>query len=361
MTVGGVAIATVGLLAGSVLASNDGLDSEGEPRAETDAELVSPGELEEDTIFGDAEFLGGRDFHGAGSSESYTYSGGGCLNVAANDQVTVGLNLPDGADIGGVFFHTYDNSGAGGDNVFMNLWRYETSDTTTGGSPSAESVFAINSDDGDDSGFQTLVDATPASAGSDVIDNSNYTYAVVITGGPETDDVCGVQVNYFYEDTSALTFHQTEPCALFDTRPGRGGLESPLTSGGQATFDLIQSDYSGQGGVSDTSGCDLPSGTSQGIFGNSDGTVAVLVNLVAVNPQSFGNLKIWDTDDTEPDGGVVVFTGGENNSNAIAIGVDDGGVGSNGGEVIVKNQSAGSTHVRGVVLGYYTAPPTNQE
>lgn len=117
-------------------------------------------------------------------------------------------------------------------------------------------------------------------------------------------------------------------CVLFDTRGG-----DRVAADGTRTFSLTNPTV--QGGEPN---CVVP-----------EEAVGVDVNLVAVQPQGFGNLKIFGASETtEPNGGIVNFSihvPRQDNANAFAMDNDPTGwtVRANGSE----------THVRAVVYGFY--------
>ena len=78
----------------------------------------------------------------------------------------------------------------------------------------------------------------------------------------------------------------------------------------------------------------------------------VVINLIAIEADGGGNLKIWPSDVIETSGGVVNYQALSppmNNSNALVSGVR---LDSEGGDVTVRAKSG--VHVRGVVLGYFS-------
>jgi hypothetical protein len=148
----------------------------------------------------------------------------------------------------------------------------------------------------------------------------------------------------------ALAFFEITPCALFDTRPSQGGT-GILGSGEARAFHVVgsDSDFAAQGGT--PGGCGIP-----GFSGGEPQTSMVYLNLVAVDSTGGGNLKVWATDDPEPQGGVVNYqklTPNLNNSNAIVVGVRQD---REGRDITVKANGA-ATHVRGVALGYLAPAP----
>lgn len=117
-------------------------------------------------------------------------------------------------------------------------------------------------------------------------------------------------------------------CVLFDTRG-----TSRVAADGTRTFSLTTPTV--QGGEPN---CVVP-----------ESAVGVHVNLVAVQPTGFGNLKIFGASETtEPNGGIVNFSihnPRQDNSNAFNMDQDPSGwtVRANGSE----------THVRAVLYGFY--------
>ena len=75
------------------------------------------------------------------------------------------------------------------------------------------------------------------------------------------------------------------------------------------------------------------------------GAAAVEINLVAVSPTGNGNLRV-SANGVVPGGGVVNFTTGVTNSNALPVETNNNQI-----DVHVNN---GPAHIRGVMLGYYT-------
>lgn len=121
---------------------------------------------------------------------------------------------------------------------------------------------------------------------------------------------------------------RSSQCVLFDTRGG-----PKLSPGSTTTFSLTGGDN-----VGGETGCNVPSTA-----------LSAHVNLVAIGPNSVGNLKIYGASlATEPDGGIVNFQNlspNLNNSNAFIVDRDDDGwnVKVNGGGV----------HVRAVLMGNF--------
>lgn len=137
-------------------------------------------------------------------------------------------------------------------------------------------------------------------------------------------------------------FVSSSPCVVFDTRSSTTGK----MSGNEArTFHVVgdTSDFADQGGLS---GC---------VPGFEDGVpsvTAVLINLVAIDPDGVGNLKAWATDVPETGGGVVNYqalTPNLNNSNAFVLEVRQD---SEGNDIVVRANNSG-VHVRGIIQGWF--------
>lgn len=153
-----------------------------------------------------------------------------------------------------------------------------------------------------------------------------------------------------YLDSVGADYFPVNPCAAFDSRttiPGDTNVPTGAFAGkrlagpsGVVTYSVTGSIPAAQGGELD---CGVPNGAS-----------AVLVSLVAIQPDSVGNLRAFATGST-PTGGVLNFaplSPAMNNSNAVVVPLD----GSGQLDVFTNtpsNDGSPTVHVRGVVLGYY--------
>ncbi len=150
-----------------------------------------------------------------------------------------------------------------------------------------------------------------------------------------------VVLGYFTEQ-DAGQYVAVTPCAAFDSRSGSGGFAGKRSDGaaGVTTYDVTGTMPAAQGAQTD---CGVP-----------DGAGAVLVNLVAIQPDAVGNFRAYATGSI-PTGGVLNFAPlnpAMNNSNAVVVPV------STAGEIdlfINAPSAAGGSavHARGVILGYY--------
>jgi len=145
-----------------------------------------------------------------------------------------------------------------------------------------------------------------------------------------------------------MVFISVNPCVIFDTRPVQGGT-GPFAAGEERGFEIDGSaaNFAAQGGT--PGGCGVP-GWSAG----QPVARAVFINYVAIDPQGAGQLKAWAFDKTEPAQGALVnyqaLTPPMNNSNGV---ISELRQDVSGPDLKVKALSAG-THVRGVILGYFT-------
>lgn len=143
------------------------------------------------------------------------------------------------------------------------------------------------------------------------------------------------------------------PCAAFDTRFGVGQYGGPRSATGSGTFSTryaITGNFSpNQGGVTQSTG--LPNTTC----GVPPVAEAVQLNLVAINAQGPGNMRVNGS--TSYAGGVLNFdqiTPQMHNSNAVTV-----PLGAGTGELFVQPNCgtacnfAGLVDVRGVVMGYF--------
>ena len=121
---------------------------------------------------------------------------------------------------------------------------------------------------------------------------------------------------------------RSSQCVLFDTRS-----EAKLAPGSTTTFALT-----GNANVGGESGCNVPSGA-----------LSAHVNVVAISPDSAGNLKMFGASlTTEPNGGIVNFQSLDpnlNNSNAFVM--------DNDGDGWKVKVNGGGVHVRAVLMGWF--------
>lgn len=177
--------------------------------------------------------------------------------------------------------------------------------------------------------------------------DSPYMALEVNGDGATTVHTRVVALGYFTEDEGA-GYTPVNPCAAFDSRFGAltfAGKRTAGTSGvnttGATTYRVINSIPADQGGETD---CNVP--------GN---VTAVLINLVAIQPDAPGNFRAYATGST-PTGGVLNFaplSPTMNNSNAIVVPINTSG------DLTVfvnapSNDGNATVHVRGVILGYYS-------
>ena len=86
-----------------------------------------------------------------------------------------------------------------------------------------------------------------------------------------------------------------------------------------------------------------------------------MINVVALNAAGSGNFKVWNDDDTEPDGGALVFKAGTNTNTVLPMGISrDVTFGADGGKFNILNNASTTTDVRVVVVGYFDQVEMNQ-
>ena len=142
-------------------------------------------------------------------------------------------------------------------------------------------------------------------------------------------------------------FVPVTPCAVADTRLAIAPSPNGKLAAGVHTFQVA--------GDIPTTQRD-PAETCVGAPGDAP---AVMVNVVAIEPDGVGNLRISAAGETAV-GGVVNYqalTPGLNNSNAVptAVSTTHSASASGNVDVFVNGQA---TYVRLVVLGYFTVAPT---
>ncbi|MCP5034215.1 MAG: S8 family serine peptidase, partial [Actinomycetia bacterium] len=164
------------------------------------------------------------------------------------------------------------------------------------------------------------------------------------TSGTPTTEIRLVVLGYLDQATGS-GYTPVNPCAAFDSRTGLGASGSFLglrNSGVATTYQIAGTGLANQGGGNGGS-CGVPVGAT-----------AVLINLVGVESVQAGNYRAYATG-TTPTGGVLNFAPlvpAMNNSNAVVVPLDSLGQ----MDLFVNthnNNGTGTTHARGVVLGYY--------
>jgi hypothetical protein len=140
-----------------------------------------------------------------------------------------------------------------------------------------------------------------------------------------------------------LVYTPLPACRLADTRLSAAG---PLAPGVARGFHVVgsASDFAAQGGAA--GGCGVP-----GFTGGLPQVKAVVVNLVAVNPQGAGNLRAWAGDQTVPAASVLNYAAvpGLNLANAIVLGVRQ----DSEGQDLSLRVDQSSAHVVIDVMGYF--------
>lgn len=174
--------------------------------------------------------------------------------------------------------------------------------------------------------------------------NQNLSIDIESVSGSPSSHVRVVVLGYF--DDAGNDFNPVNACAAFDTRPGQGASGGFLGrrvagNGGVTTYQISGTIPSNQGGSGGN--CGVPNGAS-----------AVLINLVGIQPNAFGNFRAYATG-TSPTGGVLNWSPlnpAMNNSNAVVVPLDGSGRLSLFTNAPAVNGNP-TVHARGVVLGYY--------
>ena len=148
-----------------------------------------------------------------------------------------------------------------------------------------------------------------------------------------------------------LVYTTVQPCRLFDTLRG-GGRISPGGAHARA-FNVVGGDgvdFTGQGGRA--GGCAVP-----GYFTPPAGPAipqaqALVINLVAVNPQGAGGLRVWASDQRRPAAPVLNYAPlpGLNIANTVVVALRQDG---QGGDITIQADFT-ATDVRGDVVGYFS-------
>lgn len=291
--------------------------------------------------------LSAAEFHpspGQGFAATLNRAGNQCLESTGFTLAASNLELPHGAEVVGQEVSVFDDT-AGGSNVVFQVLAQSQVDGTAPAEPTFSIILQVTSTgEGDGSGWQLLEDTDAFT-----IDNDTRAYPIEVALTQAGLQFCSAVIEYIPPSSGGLIFHPLPPCAVFDTRPDLGGREAPLAPGETMDFDLQLTDYSAQGGVA--ADCGVPPVAQ---VDSPDGAQAVLVNLVALDPAGSGNFKAWDIDETEPPGGVLVFEADSNTNAYVPIGQT--GAGEDDMLTRFLNNSVTSTHIRGVVVGYFTAP-----
>lgn len=291
----------------------------------------------------------GRAFgfeHGnsAGSSTGCAYR-----TTTGNSLLSATVELPIGAVVTSFSAHIRDTDAGGGENVQVNLVRTTQAGTDT---PVASNLgTATSSGSSGPAEYSATVNAT--------VGQNEFWYLEAV-GTDSNEQVCGVEIFYNVPaEYAELVLTPLTPCVVYDSRPGQGG-EGKFAANETRTVNFIgeTTDLSGQGGSA--TGCGVPDLVGIGgtcIFVCEKPVKAVAMNIVAINPDSGGQAKMWPSDESEPTQGALVnYIPGGNNSNAtiVAIGQCTGFLPSVcADDIDIKSGSNGS-HIRLVVTGYFT-------
>ena len=142
-----------------------------------------------------------------------------------------------------------------------------------------------------------------------------------------------------------LVFSALSPCRVADTRLSSEGVLAP---GAARNFHVAgtASDFAAQGGIA--GGCGVP-----GFAAGLPQVRAVVLNVVAVNPQGAGNLRAWAADQAAPNASVLNYAQvpGLNIANGVVVKLRQD---SEGQDLSVR-ADVSATHVVIDVVGYFHA------
>lgn len=343
----GIAMALVAtlLVAPPGAAAGDPTDEDSDGINIADPEDQPDFELEYDDGLFKHKFINGTAFAPDRNSVSYQYRQGGC--VSADASMRTNLELPHGTRIIAIEYLWRQFSDA---TTTLQLWTHGNG-PASGDDPGATLAFSVTSEAEADWG--STYDAPDPSI---TIDNTTTTYQLRYMGNENSNDemLCGVRIQYSLASDSGKVFTPIDACAIFDTRESQGGQGKPA-AGDTLVIDTVAGDFSYQGGAAED--CGIPASPNFGLGRNMNR--ALLVNLVAIEPEGSGNLRAWDSGNPPP-GGVLVYGAGMNNANAVVVPNRSASLFNNTKDEIRVQLNGPSTHVRLVVLGYYSDPPQNQ-
>lgn len=150
--------------------------------------MIAPGSFHADS---------GGDDYSIDFLNRYVTQGSGIVDLYAPVQ------LPHGAKITKLIYYTYDNTAF---YTYADLGRSSPADYGT----QFNSVYSAWS--AGNSGNQTIVDDTPATAGVEVVDNSRYSYTVhIFFSGGSGMRAYGVRIDYEYGSFLPLTLKDAAP------------------------------------------------------------------------------------------------------------------------------------------------------
>lgn len=275
---------------------------------------------------------------GTGTSEGPFATG------TANTAIDVVDFIPAGQGVGGA--GTLDcGVPSGAEAVIVNLVAIQS----TGKGALYATEGGTNPGGGTTTPFAALPSNNSALAIVPINQAAGGTISVATLGDPAVTTHYRVVVLGYLDDADGLAYTEVVPCAAFDSRPGSNSssIWAGKRLGGQTTPYQVTGVIPAAQGGRDTvaSSCDVP------VWAES-----VLINLVSIQPDVAGNLRASEGN-VAAVGGVLNFaphTPSMNNSNTVVVPVSDLGfidVHVNTAPADLGNEA---THVRGVVLGYFT-------
>ena len=150
----------------------------------------------------------------------------------------------------------------------------------------------------------------------------------------------GILPEAFGSSQADLVYTPVTPCRIIDTRFAGG----PIGPGAQRNFLAASSNYSGQGGFAGS--CGVPFGPA----------TAVAVNLVSVNPPSFGDLRAFPFGAAVPLASVLNYIAGNTVANGITLTICNPAASTCGFDFTVQSDGT-LTDLVADVQGYYSLLP----
>jgi hypothetical protein len=315
----------------SVIADEGPKDSTGEVTIQLDAPEPATTVLDDDSRSTFYPAFAFRPRGTDGGEEITDYSAQGCVHVNNSTLLTTEVLLPHGAHIDEVTLYGEDN-GAGSLTLYLSEF---ASDGFPASGPSLTDLFAASASSG--LGKQVVSDTTPSMPNQAFVDtvNSNYVLQVRASGGADTR-FCGGRIIWSVPEPGAV-LHPLDACAIYDTRPGKGGREATLGANEVDGFLAIRNTFAALGG--DASDCGIASDAE-----------ALLLSVNVVRSTANGGVKLWTKGEPRPAYASLIFEEGVRTSTAVPV------VLSSDNRIIIQNLSKGRSHIQLVVLGWYGPP-----
>lgn len=278
-------------------------------------------------------WVGASDVSGTSSQFQYEYATDCTRKGTGGSGAIAEVSVPHGATLRRVTVLYKDNDPEDPFewNVTTYLYRHQRDDLPRAEEPTPFQLASTRGNGTYD--YQVAVGAVHAS--NAVVDAVTHTYALQVLLD-EFEYFCGARIEYV--PPAGQVVQPLTPCAIFDSRPGRGGLGRDLNPNEIVLVTGVRKSYATQGG----------SPTSCGIPSNATGLVlAVHVTSSAAN----GYVRLWPTGVTQPTDGVLWFTAADRASTTVPT------VLGSSKRISIRNVASGATGIQLVAVGYTVAPP----